>query len=64
MQWTRSVSHTEAERALRRAGYSQERIEEVMRQLPDPLDLDRDADVLFKLGVDASTLTDRMGASP
>ncbi len=58
------ISHAEAERILLRAGYSRERIEDLLRHLPDPIDADRDAAELFKLGLSRGTLMDRMGGSP
>jgi hypothetical protein len=57
-------SHTEAEQILRNAGYSQERIDDVLRNLPDPIDLGRDGEALFKLGLSDGILMDRMGGSP
>lgn len=64
MEKKRFFSHAEAEQVLRNAGYSQNRIEDLLRDLPDPLDIERDGDALFKQGVSAATLMDRMGASP
>jgi hypothetical protein len=64
MPKSRLVSHAEAERALRRAGYPQEQIEELLRQLPDPIDTERDAAACFKLGLSVGSLVDRMGGSP
>ena len=58
------VSHAEAAQVLRHAGYSQERIREMLRDLPDPIDRDRDGGALFKLGLTADQLMDRMGGSP
>ena len=58
------VSHAEAEPILRRAGYSQERIEDVLSDFPDPIDTERDGEALFKLGISADRLMDRMGGSP
>jgi hypothetical protein len=58
------VSHAEAERIWRRAGYSQEQIKDVLRDIPDPIDTERDAEALFKLGVSVGALVDRMGGSP
>jgi hypothetical protein len=58
------ISHTEAEQILRRAGYSQERIEDVLRDLPDPIDTEREATALAKLGLSPNQLMDRMGGSP
>jgi hypothetical protein len=57
-------SHAEAEQIWRRAGYSQQQIDDVLRQLPDPIDSERDGDILFKHGMAASGLMERMGASP
>lgn len=60
----RVVPHSEAEQILRRAGYPAELIEKMMRDLPDPIDTERDAETLSKHGVSAEALMDRMGASP
>jgi CBS-domain-containing membrane protein len=57
-------SHAEAEQNLRKAGYSQEQIENVLRDVPDPFDVDRDAEALLKHGVTLDALTDRMSGSP
>ena len=64
MERKRLVSHAEAEQMLRRAGYSQEKIEDALRDAPDPIDTERDGELLFKHGITAGTLTDRMGGSP
>jgi hypothetical protein len=58
------ISHADAAQVLRRAGYSQERIEELLRDLPDPIDPERDGVALVKRGMSAGELMDRMGASP
>jgi hypothetical protein len=60
----RLISHAEAEQVLRHAGYSQDRIREMLRDLPDPIDPERDSVALFKLGLSADQLMDRMGGSP
>jgi DNA-binding CsgD family transcriptional regulator len=60
----RLISHAEAAQVLRHAGYSQERIREMLRDLPDPIDRERDSSALFKLGLSADQLMDRMGGSP
>ena len=57
-------SHTEAEVLLRRAGYSQELIDNVLRDVPDPIDPDRDDEAFFKHGLSFDVLVDRMGGSP
>jgi hypothetical protein len=64
VQQRRLVSHAEAKQILRRAGYSQEWIEDVLRHIPDPIDTERDGDVLFEHGISADRLRDRMGGSP
>jgi hypothetical protein len=58
------ISHAQVAQVLRKAGYSQERIREVLRELPDPVDPDRDGVTLVKLGLTANQLMDRMGGSP
>ena len=57
-------SHAEAEEILRRAGYSQELIDNVLRDVPDPIDPDRDDEAFFKHGLSFGAVTDRMGGSP
>ena len=57
-------SHEEVARVLRRAGYSDEFISEVLGQLPDPIDLQRDQQTLARYGLSPERLIDRMGASP
>jgi hypothetical protein len=57
-------SHEEAARVLRRAGYSDEFISEVLGQLPDPIDLQRDRQTLERYGLTPQGLMDRMGGSP
>jgi hypothetical protein len=57
-------SHAEAEPVLRRLGYSQEQIDDLLSELPDPIDGEREAEALFKLGLSIGTLRDHMGGSP
>jgi hypothetical protein len=57
-------SHEEAARVLRHAGYSDEFISEVLGQLPDPIDLQRDQQVLAHYGLSPERLMERMGGSP
>lgn len=57
-------SHEEAARVLRRAGYPDEFIDEVLSQLPDPIDLQRDQQILARYGLTPERLMDRMGGSP
>ncbi len=57
-------SHEEAAQLLRRAGYSDEFISDVLSQLPDPFDLQRDRHILDRYGLNTERLMDRMGGSP
>jgi hypothetical protein len=57
-------SHEEAARVLRRAGYSDEFISDVLSQLPDPIDLQRDQQILARYGLSPERLMDRMGGGP
>ena len=49
---------------LRKAGFSEEVINELASKLPDPIDVDRDSSLLLRYGVTMETLTDRLGGSP
>ena len=64
MNRPRFVSHAEAERTLRAVGYSKQEIEDVLRNLSDPIDTERDAMALVKRGITLAHLTDRKGGSP
>jgi hypothetical protein len=57
-------SHEEVARLLSRMGYSDEWIREVLGQLPDPIDVQRDEQILARYGLDPERLMDRMGGSP
>lgn len=57
-------SHEEVERVLRRLGYSDEFIREVLSDLPDPIDIQRDEQALARHGLSPERLVDRMGGSP
>jgi hypothetical protein len=57
-------SHEEAARLFRGAGYSDDVISEVLSQLPDPIDLRRDQQILARYGLNPERLMDRMGGSP
>jgi hypothetical protein len=58
------ISRDECARILRRAGYSPEVVKELIAQLPDPVDVDRDAAILARYGVTRGRLMELMGASP
>jgi hypothetical protein len=64
VQERRLVLHAEVERILRRTGYNQRQIEDVLRDTPDPIDTERDSEALFKHGLSLGSLMDRMGGSP
>jgi hypothetical protein len=49
---------------LRRAGYSEEAVEALDAELPDPVDVDRDGNVLLRYGITLDSVIDRMGGSP
>ena len=57
-------SHAEARQILLRAGFHEERIDGVLRDLPDPIDIERDGGALVKHGVSREQLMDRLGGSP
>lgn len=59
-----TITHDEFARVLRRAGYPPEVIEELVAQLGNPVDVDRDESVLVRYGVTRGRLMDLMGASP
>ena len=58
------LSHAEFARVLKRAGYPPEVIEEIAAQLPDPIDVDRDAHILDRYNLTRGHLMQVMGASP
>jgi hypothetical protein len=49
---------------LRRAGYSEETLAALETELPDPVDVDRDGNVLLRHGITLDTVIDRLGGSP
>ncbi len=57
-------SHERTARLLRREGYSDELISEVLGQVPDPIDLERDQEILARYGLSTERLMDLLGASP
>lgn len=58
------LSKAEATRVLRRVGFSKENIATVMSELDDPIDIERDAAILEKYGINRDLLVDLMGGSP
>ncbi len=57
-------THKEFARVLRRAGYPDEFISEVLSQVADPVDLQRDQQILARYGLSSERLMDRLGGSP
>ncbi len=57
-------SHEELARVMRRAGYSDQFISDTLSQLPDPVDLQRDQQILARYGLSPERLMDRLGGSP
>jgi hypothetical protein len=59
-----TISKAEATKVLRRVGVSKEKIADIMSELGDPIDIDRDTAILEKYGISRDVLVDRMGGSP
>jgi hypothetical protein len=59
-----SRSHEELARVLRRAGYPDEFIHQVLSELPDPVDLQRDQQILTRYGLSPERLMGRFGSGP
>jgi hypothetical protein len=59
-----TISKAEATKVLRRVGVSKEKIADIMSELGDPIDVDRDSAILEKYGISRDVLVDRMGGSP
>jgi hypothetical protein len=51
-------------RTLSRLGIAHETIEALRRELPDPVDIDRDGNLLLAHGITLDRLIDRRGGSP
>jgi hypothetical protein len=49
---------------LRRAGYSEQTLQALDAELPDPVDVDRDGNVFLRHGITLDTVIDRLGGSP
>lgn len=49
---------------LRRVGYTEAQVEDLLREFPDPIDLERDREALFRHGISLGSLLNQMGASP
>jgi hypothetical protein len=58
------MQKAEVARVLQRAGLPHDLIDELVKELPDTVDLDRDAEVFDRHGLTHARLTDMMGGSP
>jgi hypothetical protein len=58
----RQRSRSQIEGIMRQIGLS-DRIDEARRILPEVVDIDRDADLLSRLGLSLDRIVDRMGGS-
>ena len=59
----RLVKREQALDAMRRVGL-EEYVEEAAGKLPDPIDLDRDQELLASYGLTRTQVLDRLGSSP
>jgi hypothetical protein len=59
-----TMSKTELRRVLKRAHLPHDLIGELLEDLPDQVDFDRDAAVFDRHGLTRSRVTDMMGGSP
>jgi hypothetical protein len=59
-----TVSKAEGARVLRRLGFTTGQIDELFSELDDPIDVDRDGEVLQRHGITRGHLIDDMGGSP
>ena len=49
---------------LKRAGYSEETVDALDAELPDPVGVDRDGNIFLRHGITLGNVMDRMGGSP
>jgi hypothetical protein len=60
---TRTLSKAEARRVLQRAGVADELSEQLLAELPDPIDLDRAQPHFTRYGLTRERLMEHLGAS-
>jgi hypothetical protein len=58
------VTRQHVSEVLRRTGFGQDEAEQLASSLPDPVDLDRVAELLLPYGITKDELISRMGGSP
>jgi hypothetical protein len=58
------MSKASVAEVLHHVGFPEDKVNELLAQLADPVDFDRDAAILDRYGVDRGILMDRMGGSP
>lgn len=58
------ISHAEFARMMRRIGFPPDVVEEITAQVPDPIDVERDAPILARYNLTRGRLMEIMGASP
>ena len=62
---TRMMAKAEAAKLLRRVGFPHRVISNILRDLPDPVDVDRlDPKLVGRYGLTSEQLMDRLGGSP
>jgi hypothetical protein len=60
----KSISKDDAAKVMRRVGIAPARRAEILRHLPDPIDLDQAQPVFVAYGVTLGELLNRLDASP
>lgn len=58
------ISHAEFARLMRRIGVAPDVVEEIKAQVPDPIDVERDAPLLARYDLTRGRLMEILGASP
>jgi hypothetical protein len=58
------MAKSEVARVLRRTGFTAEKVDEILAQVAEPVDLERDQAVWIRYGITRSHLEDLMGGSP
>jgi hypothetical protein len=61
---SQTISKSDATQLLHRCGYDPDLIDELISQVPDPIDFDRDGSILMRYGITRDELIGRVGGSP